>query len=206
MVIKPSISFLTSDTDSKLITRTRSILDMLDANAAIYTKPAPELSVIQTSNEKFAAALAAAMDGSTAMTTAKNTARAELVDLLRLLASYVQVACNGSLKNLQLSGFPIQKPTRTPATILPAPTNLTVDFGARSGMLNTKTNPNPDAVIYNWRAMIDGQTTPVQTAQTTAARNSFDSLTPGVIYQFQCNVVNSVGPSEWSKPISQMAV
>lgn len=206
MVVKPSVSFLSNDSDALLITNTQPILSLMATNIAIYSSPTPTLAVVTTALNKFISANAAAADGGVALTAAKNAARAELVALLRNLASYVQVACKGSYENLLLSGFPPQKPSRTSIGVLPAPSNLTVDLGARSGELDAKANPVTGAAIYNWKLTASGQTAPLQTAQTTAARNLFDGLTPGVVYSVSCNVVGSAGPSDWSDPISQMAI
>ena len=46
----------------------------------------------------------------------------------------------------------------------------------------------------------------LQTAQTTSASNTFAGLTPGVIYNIEANAVGAAGPSDWSDPVSQMAV
>jgi len=46
----------------------------------------------------------------------------------------------------------------------------------------------------------------VTTAQTTPASNTFDGLTPGVVYNIEANVVGSAGPSDWSDPVPQMVV
>ena len=47
-----------------------------------------------------------------------------LAALTRQLASYVLVvACQGDMMKLQLSGFPVQKPTRSPIGVLLAPGN-----------------------------------------------------------------------------------
>ena len=75
------------------------------------------------------------------LTTIKNDKRAILAGLLRKLASYVHVTCNGDLAILQSSGFPTQKPVRQPIGILPAPVNLTLNRGARSGDLDAKADP-----------------------------------------------------------------
>ena len=53
--------------------------------------------------------------------TALIARRAELVALVRELASYVQVECKGDLEVLVSSGFPIQKPVRNPIGELPVP-------------------------------------------------------------------------------------
>jgi hypothetical protein len=175
----------------------------MTTNAAIYATPSPKLTtVVAPALNTFIAAIAAATDGGVALTAAKNAAQAQLVSLLRALASYVQVTCNGSYENLLLSGFPPQKPSRTSIGVLPAPSNL----AARSGELDSKVAPVTGAAIYNWRLTASGQTAPAQTAQTTAARNLFGGLTPGVDYSVTCNVVGSAGPSDWTDAVSQMAI
>ena len=206
MLVKPSITFLTGDTDAQLVTDTQTILQTLADNVAIYAKPSPTLAVVTTALNKFSTAIGAAADGGTALTLAKNAARAELVALLRLLAAYVQIVCAGSMENLLLSGFPPQKSSRNPVGVLPAPANVTVNLGARSGELDSKANPIPGAAIYNWKLTASGQTATLQTAQTTAASTIFDGLTPGVVYTVEVNAVGSAGPSDWSQPVSQMVV
>jgi hypothetical protein len=127
--------------------------------------------------------------------------------LVRQLASYVSVACEGDLAVLLSSGFPIQKPQREPAGMLPAPSDLRVTFGPRSGELRAAATPVPGAAVYNWQISTLAQPSVVlQSAQTTAARNTFANLTPGTVYQVTVNVVGSAGPSNWAEPIQQMAV
>lgn len=206
MIIKPSITFLNTESDSQVVTKTQTILQSLSDNTTIYPIPNPTVPVLKASLDKFINAIAAAVDGGTALTLAKNTARAELVALLRTLASYVQVACKGEMENLLLSGFPVQKPNRSPIGVLPPPTIMTINLGARSGELTVKAVALTGAAIYNWRLTATGQTAPAQTAQTTAASTLFTDLTPGVVYTVECNAVGSAGPSDWSQPASQMVV
>jgi len=206
MIVKPSISFLTGDSDALLITDTGSIITAMTGNAS-YPTPAPTLTVVQTALNDFIAAVADAANGGVTLTAIKNDKRADLVALLRELASYVQVACKGDLTVLLGSAFPIQKPQRFPIGVLPAPTGLTVTLGSRTGELNASATPIPGAGIYNWRVMAAAQpTVVVQSAQTTAASNIFDNLTPGVVYNIQANAVGSAGPSDWSDPVPQMVV
>ena len=206
MTAKTSISFLNDDGDSLLITDTQTILQAMADNALIYATPSPTLAVVSTALNGFIDALAAAADGGKALTTAKNTARTELVALMRNLASYVQLACKGNMENLLLSGFPPQKSNRTPVGILPAPANVTTVLGARTGEIDAKADPLPGAAIYNWRLTASGQTTPLQTAQTTAASVSFAGLTPGMTYSVDLNAVSSAGTSDWSQSVSQMVI
>jgi len=206
MIVKPSISFLTYDGDPQLNTDTNTILTDMTGNLS-YPAPIPALAAVKSALDDFATACANAAGGGVTLTSIKNDKRAALAALLRQLASYVQVACNGDLTVLLSSGFPIQKPQRNPVGVLPAPAYLTVTFGARTGELDAGVAPVPGAAIYNWQLAAAGAPTAVlQTAQTTAASNSFDGLTPGVVYVVQANAVGSAGPSDWSEPVSQMAV
>jgi hypothetical protein len=206
MTIKPSTSFITTDSDPQLIVDTNTINTGLTGNVS-YPTPSPTLAAIQTALGDFSTALANAADGGITLTSIKNDKRAALAALLRELASYVQVACKGDLTILLSSGFPIQKPTRSPIGVLPAPTNMTVSLGARTGELDAAMPPVFGAAIYNWKlTAANAPTVILQTAQTTAASNSFTGLTPGVIYDIQANAVGSAGPSDWSDPVSQMAV
>lgn len=162
---------------------------------------------MQTALDEFITSVSDAVNGGVTLTSIKNDKRAVLVALLRQLASYVQANCKGDMTILLSSGFPIQKPQRSPIGVLPAPGNLTVTLGARSGELNASAPPIPGAAIYNWRVTTaTAPTVVVQSAQTTAASNIFDNLTPGVVYNVEANAVGSAGPSDWSDPVPHMAM
>ncbi len=127
--------------------------------------------------------------------------------MLRLLASYVHVACEGDLATLTSSGFPVWKPTRTPVGVLPAPATPVLSLGARTGELNASTPPMPNAYIYNWRvALASAPDAYVLEQQTTAASDTFEGLTPGQIYLVDVNAVGSAGPSDWSDTAQQMVL
>jgi len=206
MIVKPTISFLSTDSDSSLSTNTRAILAAMEGNPN-YPSPNPALPVVRAAGDAFADALVAAADGGKTLTASKNARRAELVLLLRQLANYVAVACQGDLTVLMTAGFPIHKPQRQPIGVLTAPGDLTVTFGARMGELDAATAPVPGAAIYNWRlSTAAAPNVVVQTAQTTAASNTFTGLAPGVVYRIEANAVGTAGPSNWSNPVSRMAV
>lgn len=206
MITKPSIQFLNNDSDAKLITNTKSILIAMTDNPS-YLQPEPTLPVVQTALDGLVVSVADAANGGVVLTALKNDRRAALVALLRQLASYVQVACKGDLTVLLTSNFPIQKPQRSPIGVLPAPNIIAVTLGSRSGELNANASPITGAAIYNWRlSAANAPTVVVQTAQTTAASNVFDNLTPGVIYNVEANVVGSAGPSDWSDAVPLMVV
>jgi hypothetical protein len=206
MIVKPATSWLTTDGDMLLINNTNVVLLGLSNNTTIYSAPLPSVADTQTALDNFSAGLAATADGGPSATIKKNNLRLILVGMLRQLASYVSVACQGSLENLVLSGFPIQKPTRAPIGILPAPQNLTVAHGALSGSLDAAVNPVFGASTYNWTCTAATAGATPLTGQSTAASFTFSGLTPGVSYTIAANAVGAAGPGNWSSPVSLIAV
>lgn len=206
MVIKPSIQFLNTDTDSELINDITVVILGVGGNPAIYDKPNPALPDVQKGLDNFSAGVAATADGGPSATARKNQLRLILVGLVRQLASYVGVACKGDMTNLLLSGFPVQKPSRAPIGVLPAPGNPTLALGSRSGELDAAVNPVFGASIYNWKLTSSAAGEAPRTAQTTASYFTFTGLTPGVTYSVTANVVGAAGPSDWSDKATQMAV
>jgi hypothetical protein len=206
MIIKPSISFLNTDSDPQLVVDTQTIITSLTGNTS-YPTPEPTLAAVTMALDNFTIALANAADGGMTLTATKNGKRDVLVALLRDLANYVQVTCNGDLTVLLSSGFPIQKPQRNPIGVLPAPVDLKINLGSLSGELDAVVPPVFGASVYNWRlTTANAPTVVLQTAQTTGGRTTFTSLTPGVVYSIQVNAVGAAGPSDWSNPVSKMAV
>lgn len=206
MTIKPAISFVRTDSDPQLLTDAQTIVTSMTGNAK-YPDPKPPLAGITTAMNEYATAVANAANGGTELTAIKNARRATLSALLRELASYVHVTCRGDLAVLLSSGYPIQKPSRTPVGVLPAPTTPVLSLGARTGELTASTSPVPNGYIYNWRAALaSAPEVYVQTTQTTAASDILDGLTPGQIYLVDVNVVGSAGPSDWSDAAQLMVV
>jgi hypothetical protein len=206
MIIKPSISFLNKNKDARLLTAAQTIITSMTGNLG-YPSPSPTLTAVISATNDFADAMAAAANGGKTLTAAKNARRAALVALLRALANYVQVTCNGDLTVLLSSGFPIQKPQRNPIGTLPAPANLIVSVGSLSGELDASVSPVFGAATYNWRlAAASAPGVNLQTAQTTAGNNTFSGLTPGATYVIQVNAVGAAGVSDWSKSVSQMTM
>lgn len=206
MVVKPAIGFLTLDSDAQLVKNAETIVNAMTNNPS-YPTPSPTLASVTTAINDFSVAIDNAADGGKTLTLLKNQKRAALGAVLRNLASYVHVTCNGDIATLNSSGFPIQKPSRTPVGVLPAPETPVLSLGARTRELNASTTPIPNGYTYNWRvALASAPTQYLQRVQTTAASNVFTGLTPGQIYAVDVNVVGSAGPSDWSDAAQLMVV
>jgi hypothetical protein len=194
------------DSDAQLVTDAETIVTSMTNNPT-YPTPSPALAGITTVVNEFSNAIANAANGGTELTAIKNAKRSVLRAALRELASYVAVACKGNMADLLSSGFPIQKPSRTPVGVLPAPAAPVLSLGARSGELLAATPPIANGYTYNWRvALASTPTVYLQQTQTTAARDTFADLTPGQIYVVDVNVIGSAGPSDWSDAAQLMVV
>ena len=206
MVVKPAIGFLTTDSDAQLVTDSQAIVTSMTNNQS-YASPSPVLASVTTAINDFSVALNNAANGGTTLTAIKNTKRQALIAVLRHLASYVHVTSNGDMAALLSSGFPTQKPSRTPVGILPAPVPPVLQLGARSGDMTAYVTPIPNSYTYMWRLALDSApSTYVQTVPTTAASITFSGLTPGQSYSVDVNAIGSAGPSDWSDTSVLMVV
>ncbi len=205
MIVKPLISWLTTDSDALLANDTGVVLKAMADNVSIYEKPAPELPVIQTALDNFSAGVVASRDGGPSARVIKNNLRLVLVNLMRQLASYVSVACKGDMANLILSGFPPHKPVSQPIGPLATPKGLTVKHGAHRSEIDAKVNPVFGAAIYNWRCTPATPGAAPIVEQDTASRHTFASLTAGVNYTIEVSASGTAGQSDWSSPASLVA-
>ena len=206
MNIKPAIGFLTSDGQALFAEKVTTILEHLKNNPHFPT-PTPTLAVVQTAFDTYKVAAAEAVQGGRDNTAIRNSRRAELVALLRQLASYVNGTASENLDALLSSGFPIQKTARTPVGPLPAPGAPVITQGAVSGTITVAAPPVHGASSYNWSVALESAPdVEVQTAQTTGARAEFGGLTPGKVYVVSLNAVGAAGVSNWSDFGSLMVI
>jgi hypothetical protein len=206
MIVKPAIGFLSSSSDALLLTGAQTVVNSMTKNPD-YPTPTPTLATVTTAINDFTTAIADAANGGKEETAIKYAKRAELVSFLRQLASYVGVTCGGDMAKLLSSGFPTQKPTRTPIGVLGPPDAPVATPGPKKGQMEAVSAPVFGAYTYNWRvALASAPTVFVQEVQTTASRNIFSGLTPGQIYTVQLNAVGSAGPSDWSDDGETMVV
>lgn len=204
-VIKAAVTFLTADPDAILNTRTKNIVYALEDNAP-YATLATDLPPITAANALFADAIAAAADGGKTLKSAKDGARASLVALLRPLAARVQLLCQDNMTILLSSGFPVQKPNRTPARVPATPSTPDI-YQGQTGQAYAVTGKADGAYVYNWRAALaDAPETFLHHAQSTGGRVTIGDLDPGKTYLFQANAVGTAGTSDWSNSGSLMVI
>jgi len=205
LIVKPTINFLSTDSDIDLGSRVGGIIYSMAGNES-YPEPVPTLAMIKEKNEAFMQAVNDAADGGKLLTLAKNTLRAELATLVRSLANYVTQACGGDYVVLVSSGFPTHKPQREKIGILSAPATPTLKHGILSGTIKAMTKPQRGVFIYNWQVVPRSAPEKAKTVQSTSSRVVIEQLEAGQLYEVSVSAMGAAGPSAYSQPNLLMAV
>jgi hypothetical protein len=205
MIVKPAIGWINTDNDALFLNDSSVVLKAMADNVAIYDKPLPPLSEIQLALDNLSDGIAARVNGGQAATINKNNLRLLAGNLVRQLAAYVTIACKGDMANLIKSGFPPQKPARTPIGPLPQPQGLMITHGPQLGQLTATVNPVFGAASYNYRLTPNTPGAVPIIEQDTASWHTFTNLTAGVAYKIEVSVLGAAGTSDWSNPGSLTA-
>lgn len=190
--------------DAELSDVFNTVYNGLNGNTAFPNLPLT-LQVLDGLGTTYIAKLAAAADGGKRATAEKNLARADLVDGLRQLASYVQAIAGNNLPVLLSSGFqPVT--ANTAQTPLPKPVVANIDdLQSTMAMFRLKPIPNMRAIEARRRVHATGD---YQAAglYTQTRKIEQSGLIPGTSYDWQFRAVGgSTGYSDWSDPITHMA-
>jgi hypothetical protein len=170
-----------------------------------YPTPVVSLADLAKAQTVLEDALTAQAQGGTQATAAKNNAQESLVALLRQQAIYVQGAGKNDLPTLLSSGFLVNSTSKTQSP-LETPGILAITNGA-STQLAVRVHGVSNARAYE--AQIKNGTGGFQPAGTftQARRITLTGLTPGQTYTVQVRAVGgSTGYSDWSDPVSHMAM
>lgn len=186
--------------DDELARQTATIIQAMTDNDNFET-PVPPLEDVQTALDDYLLKLSGATKrGGAEQTALKDEAKAELADLLKKLAFYVNTNTQGKLSVLKSSGFP----TSDYPMAGDVPTRV-YDVRIRNGRMDGEVNITFKAVskslFYEYRyALVDeGEpewSEPVMT--TNSVRNYLMVPQRMREYLVQVRAVNSYGISAWS--------
>jgi hypothetical protein len=189
--------------DTDLIAFTRNVITLMTGNAQ-YPTPSPSLKVLGIAVDALETAVHDALDGGKIAIATRNAARAELLSLLRQLASYVSGNCGADLVLLIGSGFEAVR-TPSPAGVLSAPDNLRLETTGTGG-LRLRFDRVPNAANYTVQSAIDPEGPWTDQGLSTSTRVTVNGLTPGKVYWVRACANGSAGPSGWGGPATAMAV
>lgn len=190
--------------DTELDNFAQGVIDALTGNAT-YPTPPVTLANLQAAIDDYTAKMAAAQTGSRADRAAKNNSREVLIEMLRKMATYVQLMCNGDPALLLTSGFEMQSTNRA-SVELEKPQGLRIKNGV-AGQLVARVDAVRNANTYEGRAKTDDGDWLPSIFSGSSRRIVFNSLTPGKMYTIQVRALGgSTGHSDWSDPSSHMAI
>jgi hypothetical protein len=160
---------------------------------------------LTTLKKAFDEAIVAAVKGGSLATAKKDAARAALLDALNKDASYVDINCDEDMTILLSSGYePVS--TNRAQRVLNPPEVAGVDYGQTGEFrVRLKGDANRKAVQGRIKPL-GGEFGPVISFRN-AKQILFAGLTAGTTYVMQfCGLGGSTGKSDWSDPVSKMAL
>jgi hypothetical protein len=210
LIIRPSLAFQDLPDDG-FISSINNACTGLDGNAALGNPPVP-IANVKSLRDAFSAAMVASADGSKKATADKNKKREQLTVMMRQLAHYVEVACNGDMATFLSSGFQPATGSRPAPQPLAVPTIIGLAQG-QTGQLLLSVKNQKLALHFDAKVTPAGGATPGPTGQGTTVTVSsvkhpitFTGLTPGTIYSFQVRAYGKLGYTEWTDPVTRMCI
>lgn len=183
------------DTSATLVEKGYTNVRMMTGNV-LFPTPNPTLAVVEAACDTLAKASETyAFTRSKLDKEARDIAHANLLDLRKQLAWYVQDITKGNREEILSAGFDVRR-VPTPVGLLPAPKNLYAAEGVLpgtievrwSGVRNRQTyrlemaigDPNEEA---NWRVVL----------QNSKNRHVVAGLTSDTVYTFRVSALSNVG-------------
>jgi hypothetical protein len=169
-------------------------------------KPVVTVTELTTLKTEFDQAIVKAAQGGTLNTAAKNLARAAVITALDKNASYVDINCDDDLAILLGSGY-TNVSTNRAQTVLGAPQVLAVEHG-QAGEIKVRIKADANAKTFVGRIK---QANGSEFGPSISFKNSrsilFKGLTAGATYVMElCAIGGSTGQSDWSDPVTKMAL
>lgn len=182
---------------------TTAIITAMTGNPTFPTPTIP-LPTVTTKQTTFRNAMAAAANGGTPLTAAKNKARQALLDALDANAMYVQSLARYDMAMLLSSGYQAASTNRA-QTQLPAPTIQSLD-NEMSTQLVLRLSPVANSYCYEVQTSVGTGAWQTIGSFTAARRIIIPNLTPGTVYNVRARAIGGLtGYSDWSDPSSHIS-
>ena len=195
--------------DSDLVARAVAVNNGMTGNQN-FPAPPVELPSFKTNINKFSELIAESLDGSKRIIAAKKQQREVIIQMLRLLARYVEFHCNDDIATFKSSGFEPLSTIRSPRNQL-SQNIRRIDHGPISGQLVFRLKAVPKALSYELRyGRAVNVNSPaewtIQLVTRVKAPITIDGLTPGTVYAFQVRAMELAGYTDWSDSVTRMCI
>jgi hypothetical protein len=191
--------------DAAFEAKTQTIVEHMTGNTNFPT-PVPAITVVADASDAYTSALITASTGNRADIAAKNQQRADLEELLRLLASYINFTADGDRSKLLTTGYDVSK-EKTPVVIT-KPENITVTNGMNAGdlVVSVKAVKGAISYVHEYANEADFAVGKWQSVTASQRKYIFTELESGKKYY--CRVA-AVGPRDqvvYSDPMSRIVL
>jgi hypothetical protein len=195
-------------TDADVLALGQSVLKGV-ADPSIFPKLPFDLALLKAGLENYAIAVGNALDGGKKAIAQRDRQRGELIDMLRVLAFYVETICKDDMTKFLLSGFTPRTATRTAARPVHPP-NLRVQHGPTGALRVKLSGADPQAWSHEVEYApigADGVTGKWMSQPVTSVASlvPVTGLTAGVTYAFHARSLGRLGFSEWSDSVTKMS-
>ena len=194
--------------DMEVIKRAITVDTNLTGNGNFPTPPV-DLATFKAAIDSLSTLVSEAADGGKKVIAEKNKQRETVIQMLRMLGRYVEVASKGELATFQTSGF--QPASTTKATAQPLAEKIRkIAHGSNSGQLIVWIRAIRGAQCYDMRyaVLANGATPASWTTLTVTGVKSpvvLQNLTPGTTYAFQARALTKEGYTDWSDSVTFMS-
>ena len=197
--------------DDKVVNLLNNSLKGLTANATVFSKLPIDLPTYQAAIDAYVAARPAADDGSRTAISHKNKLRDAAIKMYVELAHYVESNCNDDMTTFLLSGFQPATSTKAAPQPLTVPSITSAIPGPKTGEMKIKTNSDPKTIAQevHYGAVPAGGGTPATwLSEPIPSKRGvvITGLTPGTTYVFQVRALGRLGYTNFSDPVSRIAI
>ena len=193
-------------TDTQLLAKGRKVHQDLTGNV-LFTTPVPPLSELKTKLDEYEVAISNAANGGTHLTAARREKRAEVIDILQRLATYVDLTSSNSESVLLGTGFDVYSTEHVDAPASEKPSITGAEDGPLSGEVYIYSSSMKHALTNELRYTKDSFGPDARwTKLNPQSKATFlvTGLETGVNHWFQTRTNSRKGTSDWSDPFQFM--
>lgn len=192
------IGFSRLPTSNKIVQAKLYVSKM--SNNAAFAAPEPSLASIATAANMLETAYNAAKDGSKTKIAEAKTATTTLVQLITLLANYVQYQSKGDAMLIQSTGFAVRQ-INNKAHEMPMVTDVVAAIGINDGELQLKWKRIPTCKMYLIEQSADGNTNWTYASESPTRTTTLKGLPTATKLWLRIAAFGAKGKGPWSDPV-----
>ena len=199
---------LTRVSGAELLSTANGVNTGIAGHSAIFTNVPIDMAAFKSQIDKYQIAFNDSKDGGKKAIIEASKQKDALVEMLRVLARYVEMISKNDMATFLLSGFKPAATTRNPSQPL-KPAKIKKIKPGVSGQLLVSPEPQPGALSYDIRwAPLGAAGSPgtwvISTVTSAKSAAPINGLTPGTNYAFQVRALGKLGYTDWSDSVTRI--